>query len=57
MLAATALGFPGEAGEDSKGQPARSPLPPRGAEESTGDRIARLEREIVRSLLPSVAPQ
>lgn len=56
LVAATALGFPGDDGEDSLDQFAKaqgkSPLPPRGDDESTTDRIARLQREIVRSSAP-----
>lgn len=50
MMAATALGFPGQAVEDATGQPPQSALPPGGADESAADRIARLEREIVRAV-------
>lgn len=49
MMAATALGFPGQAVEDATGQPPQSALPPGGADESAADRIARLEREIAKA--------
>lgn len=48
MLASTALGFPGENSRAAE-QPAQSPIPPRAADESTQDRISRLEREIAKA--------